>query len=353
MIQSAEQVTPEWLTTTLCEQGILPCGKVTEVTPGSPRSTFASRVWHLDVSYSPEAPPGAPKKLFLKASNPALAPGEFDLHSLHQEILFYRQIAPAMPDPPAVPCYHAGYDPQTGSSHLLLQDVSETHAACPDPSCETNCQQAVETLAGFHSFWWDHPRLGKDVGSFPTRQEREQEWSEAERSVAGFMTALGDRLRRSWRETYQSVLAVLPGLYQRHATGRNLTLAHGDAHLGNYLCPRRPGKGRTYLVDWQFWHPTIGGTDLAFLMATEWEPELRRRLEEPLLQRYLARLAALGVNDYSWTECWDDYRLSVILVSIFIPVWRWSIFKWELDLAALERSMEAFEDLKCADLLRK
>jgi hypothetical protein len=41
----------------------------------------------------------------------------------------------------------------------------------------------------------------------------------------------------------------------------------------------------------------------------------------------------------------------VILVSIFIPVWRWAIFKWGIDTSALEASMTAFEDLRCAELL--
>ena len=57
------------------------------------------------------------------------------------------------------------------------------------------------------------------------------------------------------------------------------------------------------------------------------------------------------MRGYGWQQCWDDYRLSVILVSIFIPVWRWAVFRWAPDLAAVHRSMAAFEDLECADLL--
>ncbi len=93
------------------------------------------------------------------------------------------------------------------------------------------------------------------------------------------MAALGDRLSRPWRAVYERVLPALPGLFGRHATGRNLTLVHGDAHLGNFLFPKDAKAGNTYLIDWQFWHPTIGGTDLAFMMATDWAAETRRRLE--------------------------------------------------------------------------
>lgn len=88
-----------------------------------------------------------------------------------------------------------------------------------------------------------------------------------------------------------------------------------------------------------------------FMMATEWEPETRRRLEQGLLRRTYGRLLAHGVRDYQWDDCWNDYRLSVILVSIFIPVWRWAVFKWAPELSTLDRSMTAFKDLECADLL--
>ena len=165
------------------------------------------------------------------------------------------------------------------------------------------------------------------------------------------MAARGDELPQPWRENYARVLAALPRLFERHAQGRNLTLAHGDAHLGNFLFPKDAAGGVAYILDWQFWHPTIGGTDLAFLMATEWPVETRRRVEQPLLRRYYQGLLAGGVRGYPWETCWDDYRLSVMLVSIFIPVWQWALFGWELNRAALEGSMTAFEDLRCAELL--
>lgn len=107
----------------------------------------------------------------------------------------------------------------------------------------------------------------------------------------------------------------------------------------------------TYAIDWQFWHPTVCGTDLAFMITTEWEPSVRRQLEETLLRRYHETLRQRGVQGYSWDDCWADYRLSIILVSIFIPVWRHSIFKWEPDLTTIERGMAAFEDSRCAELL--
>ena len=63
----------------------------------------------------------------------------------------------------------------------------------------------------------------------------------AREATAAFFERCGDDLPARWRATYERVLDALPGLYGRHATGRNLTLAHGDAHLGNFLFPGEPG----------------------------------------------------------------------------------------------------------------
>jgi hypothetical protein len=352
-IVQAEQVTPEWLSAKLQAQGLLTHGKVTRVVPGQAQSTFASSIWRLEVNYSTDASPGAPQRLFLKVSNPALAPGEFDPSRLHQETVFYREIAPAMGQAFTIPCFEAAIEADTGASHILLKDVSETHASCRTPHNLRNCEQAVDCLAHLHAFWWDHPRLGKDVGWYPTHEERQRDWINAEKSTTAFIALLGNQLPLAWRAVYQRVLPALPSLFERHASGRNLTLVHGDAHLGNFLFPKDEAAAPAYLIDWQFWHPTIGGTDLAFMMTPGWEIESRRQLEKDLLERYYQQLITQGVRGYSWDECWNDYRLSIILVSIFIPVWRWSTFHWAPDMTALERGMAAFEDLDCSDLLHR
>jgi hypothetical protein len=350
-IAGAEQATPQWLTAVLRDRAILSQGLVTSVMASPAQATFASSSWRLQVGYSPGVASAAPRMLYLKTSNPELAPGQFDVRQLRQEAVFYSVVAPLMAESFTIPCYSAVHEPETGASHVLLKDVSETHATDRDPLHSGHAEQAIDCLARLHAFWWDHPRLGQDVGSFPTWEERQQDIRDTVDSTVAFMAALDDALPPAWRGVYERVLPALPGLFQRHRTGRNLTLVHGDAHLGNFLFPRDAGASVTYLADWQFWHPTIGGADLAFMMAAEWETETRRRLEHGLLLRYYDGLLAHGVQGYSWQQCWDDYRLSVIQMSLFIPVWRWAVFRWAPDLSAVNRSMTAFEDLRCSGLL--
>jgi len=356
-ITDLTHVTPRWLTEVLREDGCLPRGEVGSVTCTEQKKTFTSTVAHLELTYSAGAPQTAPSRLFLKMSRPATGPGDFDEDHFRKEVVFYTTVASAMPHPPSVPCYDAVYCSGQASCHLLFDDITQTHFQTdhPLPPPYDQCERAIDCLARFHAFWWDHPRLGKDVGKFRTEDERRTGWSDAEKSTHDFMDFLGDRLSAARRQIYETVLEALPRLSQRQEQRKNLTLVHGDAHLWNFVFPRNPAANEVHMIDWQFWHPTIGGTDLAFMISREWYPERRRRLEKRLIEQYHAILLECGVADYDWADCWRDYRLSVIQVSLFIPVWQWSLFKagprvwW----SGLERAMLAFEDLECAELLGK
>ena len=364
-ISSAAEVTPHWLTMLFRDRGLIGPGMaVRAVSHDQGAGTFATTVWHLHLEYEGDTPRGAPRRLFLKVTWPAETPSEFAA----REHAFYTVIAPAMAGSPGaaviIPCYDVVHDPNSGAAHLLLADLSETHETRTAHGGETG-ELAVEALARFHAAWWDSPRLGVDIGRYPSLQERISDVENARIATATFFDRCGDSLPDRWRATYERVLDAMPGLYTRHATGCNLTLAHGDAHLGNFLFPRRqrsagspasrpahvagPPSG-ALLLDWQFWHPTIGGTDLAFLIA-RWEPETRRALEAPLLHRYYAALLAHGVTGYTWDDCYDDYRLSVILVALFIPVWQCTLWGWEADLRAVETVMTAHEELGCEEML--
>lgn len=350
-IVRAEEVTPAWLTAVLYEQEVLHQGAVIQVTASQPYTGFASRTWRLQPVYSSDASTDVPRMLFLKCSRADLVPGERDTNKVRREIDYYQRLAPLMSSVPSVPCYAASYDAHSETSHLLLLDVSETHTTCSGAGHPTNPQNAVRVLARLHAFWWDSPLLESHVGGLPTRERLERNWTDGARRTESFVEMLGDRLCRRWRDTYARVLRSLPHLYRRHLSGQDLTLVHGDAHLSNFLFPRTENVGETFLVDWQFWHATLGSTDLAFMIAAKWEPEIRRHRERPLLRLYYDTLLEQGVSGYSWDQCWDDYRLSVILVSIFIPVWQWSLFGWRADLRAVERGMRALDELGCAELL--
>lgn len=354
LITDMEQVTPDWLTEVLQEQGCLDRGKVVAV-EGSPQSTNTSIVSHLEIIYSDDAPRSAPSRLFLKISRPDFSSNIYTSHG--KEVEFYNTIVPAMTDPPVVRCYDAVYSPETDRAHILLEDLSETccRVVWPLPPLMLQCEQVIDCLARIHAFWWEDPRLGKDIGTLLNVQLFIQAF---EMWFPGFLDFVGDRLFTNEIKLYEKVISSLPGLWERHLQrrfdeGRGLTLVHTDLHFYNFLFPNDPDKDRARIIDWESWSVYIGPHDLAYAIALAWYPKRRRAVERDLVRRYHDSLLKHGVENYDWDDCWHDYRLSAI-VNLLAPVLRGAMFDesgegWWWD--SLEVTLAAFEDLDCAELL--
>ena len=146
-------------------------------------------------------------------------------------------------------------------------------------------------------------------------------------------------------------LSLTPRLLARYHSHRNVTIVHGDAHVWNSVLSQEGGGDDVRLFDWDLWRIDVASDDLAYMMAMHWYPDLRRRIERPLLDRYHAALVAHGVRGYDRRALDDDYRLSV-LWQITAPVWQATndippVIWWH----NLERILLAVDDLGCRDLL--
>ncbi len=364
---STEPITAEWLTDTLRAAGALPRGEVVAVAPRA-NAAFNSAAAHLDVAYSPDAPASAPRRLFLKR-NVDTAWGRAAGKS---EVAFYRLAAPHQDQlPMLVPCYAAEHDPETGNSCLLLLDVSETHVAPvtrdqqiagagvpPAPLLDL----AVDALAAFHAYWWEHPALGQDSATEVTWWYRDAAHYTAHverrrREWAAFIEAEGSWFPSELRALYERVLERMPLLWDRYLGPRvialrQLTLCHGDCYLTQFLCPRSGARGPTYLVDWQDTGADFNGFDLVHMFAI-WTPEQRSEggREERLLRRYHAGLLAHGVRGYSWEDLLGDYRLMLTILLLY-PMWDATngsrrSYWWP----KMQRFAAAFCDHGCAALL--
>jgi len=349
IITDAAQITTDWLSAVLRKHGCLSSGRVVSLDQSSHPTTTSTVVW-LRATYSEDAPDSAPARLLLKMSKPGFHP-QFG----QNEVEFYRRVAPAMQHPPVVRCYDAAYSPETKRSHLLLDDLSASHAEVdsrPSPPRET-CERVMDCLARFHAFWWEHPRLGKDIGSAPEPPDV----AGMEEHLAGFISFLGDQLPLDKQRIYKRVVSTaLDRWHRRFAEKRTrpndgLTVIHGDAHFENFLLPREAEQDRLRIIDWQFWNVSAGPQDLAFMIARNWTREERRLLEMDLVRRYHDGLLRHGVEGYSWEDCWRDYREQSI-ENVLIPMWQWQgQLTPETDWDGLEKAFDAFEDLECEELL--
>ncbi len=353
VITSLEQVTLKWLTTRLKERGYLESGKVIEVEQkaiASHNSTSA----HLAIRYSAGADPkNAPDRLFVKVANP-----EAPFNKV--EFQFYTVVAAGMQAShpgrtwPFPRCYDAAYDADGQGAYLLLEDLSGTHfpAEIPLPPTSSQAGGMVDGLAALHAYWWEHGRLGVDVGRLHTADSLAEMIAWAAGNFGRWVDYMGDRLSAGRMETMSRIFAGWPERrLERLVQAKGITLVHRDTHPLNFLYPYDESADSVRLVDWQSWRVDTGTDDLAYMMACHWYPGYRKNLERPLVERYHQALLTGGVRNYSWDDCWYDYRASVIRCLFFL------LGSWTAKRPAalwhdrLEKGLLAFEELSCADLL--
>jgi hypothetical protein len=360
-IVDPRQVTPRWLTGTLRHAGVLPTGSVVDIAREADESLTAN-VCRFEVAYSRDAPPTAPCRLFLKwyapraGAAPAVAARHLTAARLETE--FYTRVAPAMAESgasPAVACYDAALAGDSGRAHLLLADVSATHdlPLWPLPPMMPQMEDVVDALARFHAFWWNDLRLGNGIGDIPTRQAVAALEHDFAQVLTEFESFLGDRLLAADREVYQQLMTMLPALaselVERGIRRQNITLIHGDAHWWNVLYSR-DHTAAPYLIDWQGWRAGICTDDVVSLVGMHMYPDRRRAFGMNLIRRYHDALIARGVSGYTWTEYWNDLRLSAVC-SLSLPVTQWHgglppRVWWQ----SLQRILSMCADIGCKDL---
>jgi thiamine kinase-like enzyme len=339
----------EHLTEALRRSGALGDGRVREVVVESSRPTLLSRIIRLRLTY--DGAVDAPGSLILKTGLPDRA-GDL-LDSGRREVEFYTNAANLTSARVIPRCFEAVWEPDKKAWHLLLEDLSGSHVIAttwPLPPTMEQCERILHALARLHAAWWDDPWLGVSVGTWLDADATNQNVKRLADQFKTFADRLGDRLSRERRDLYERFLGAAPRLLARYHSHRHLTVVHGDAHVWNFFLPR-DAAGDVRIFDWDAWRIGVASNDLAYMMATHWYPDRRRRMERPLLDHYHGALVADGVRGYDRRALDDDYRVSV-LWQLATPVWQAAIdlppvIWW----SHLERIMLAVDDLDCRELL--
>ena len=366
IIAAPDDITPAKLTAILRDSGTLPQGAVVAVTQ-LPNDAFNSTIAHLTLAYSHDAPPDAPTRLLLKRNLDAA----WAIRANAAEVAFYRLVAPLADRLPMILHPHAAaHDPASGKSHLLLPDLSATHAAPVErarvlalegvPSA-AHLDAIADALAAFHAYWWEHPALSQPPlppsGEYGDRVAYDRFLAATAADWSTFSAAEGGGFPVELRDIYEHALPRLPALWDRYLAPRvperrNVTLAHGDCYFAAFLCPHDP-RDQTYFIDWQGPRVDFAALDLNFLFANFWTAAQRREgdRELRLLRRYHGTLLAHGVKNYGWDDLLTDYRLMLIF-RIFLPVWDMANGSrrayWWPKLTCLT---DAYRDWRCAELL--
>jgi hypothetical protein len=324
-----EEVTPAWLTEVLLRENVLPSGRVVAVEKlGNP--AFNSNVVHLSPIYSAQVGATTPQRLLLKCS----LKEPWAIRAGAREVAFYQQVKRSPNHPPVVVrCYDAVYDADSGKSHLLLEDLSESHVIPVERSKQISLvdnlpsalhlEQVVDALARFHAYWWQNAQLGTgiaQIGAWCSDEQRfAAETERRQRAWEALIAAEGDWFPSDLKLMYETILQQLPHLWRRYlqprlATFSHLTLTHGDAYLANFLCPQEGQRGNSYLIDWQSPEVYLGASDLVTMCATFWTREQRAEgeRERKVLAQYHRTLQENGVSGYAWDDLVRDYQYSLV-----------------------------------------
>ena len=365
MASSDLGVDPQWLTAVLRESGALTRGRVVglDVEPMSARNSLTVQ---LRATFDGAAPDDAPAELVLKRN----ASAAWSVQAGQSEVAFYRLVA-GLRDHPAgiVPCLGCGIDDVSGDSFVLLADLSTSHevvvphevqiAMTHGIPADWQIVGVVDTLARIQAFWWERVTEPFEVAGWCRDAAQFGGFLQRRNNAWGQMSAdHGSWLPSDVRELFEYILPRLPGYWERELRDRmlkrqQLTLVHGDAYFENFLCPRVPGAGPTYLIDWQSPSFDVGAGDLVNLCATWWTSEQRneRRREERILLRYHDQLIAGGVMDYTYDDLRADYARALIdwvLVPVQDAANGSSLDYWWPKMQCL---ISAFRDWNCVSLL--
>ena len=92
------------------------------------------------------------------------------------------------------------------------------------------------------------------------------------------------------------------------------TLTHNDLHQGNILLRQSDSGFDPVVIDWQLTAYAGGTNDLAKFLMTAVPFRILSENEKNLVGYYVDCLQSMGISDYSFDECWRDYRRAQVMV---------------------------------------
>ena len=310
-----EELTVEWLTEALRTQGTLKRGQVAscnaEVLGGT--KGVLGQIAQLSLSYDTDQE-NAPRSLIAKfaPANPELRINLNRDGMYEREIRFYQELASQV-ELRTPYCYYSALNTETGEFVLLLEDLAPARNGDRSVGCSlAEAELAICEIAKFHAAWWEDPQLVEKDWlrwfSTPTARQRWQDWYQQGWGpfVAKMTPHLPEPILALGQQFGPKVPQVLEQFYHPP-----LTLIHNDYMLDNLFFATTGSEVSLAVVDWQFLTCARGTVDVGTFLGGNISIEDRRTYEMDLLRAYHALLVENGVTGYPFSQCWDDYRLSM------------------------------------------
>jgi len=311
-----EQLTNEWFTRILQESGHL--GRSNAVSSfdvgfigdGVGLLGMVVRVRLTYVSTNSAGPPTVVIKFAHPvAENRAIA---MNTNMYEREVTFFKEVAPSV-DVPKPRCWFAEVDPATGGNCVVLEDMADYRSGDQVAGASVaEVKMIIDAIVPLHARFW-----GKAEGRFPGMMQINTSYIEpfmpgVEGTWQNCIAQFGYCMTPDVIEAMPRYVAGLRDIMRRNGD-RTMTLIHGDVRVDNVMFgDGKRGLAPVVMLDWQAIMVSNPMQDLAWLLNSGFDIELRRKHEDEFLAYYCERLAAAGVDGYSLTQARDDYDMGLL-----------------------------------------
>ncbi|HUD69611.1 MAG TPA: oxidoreductase family protein [Acidimicrobiales bacterium] len=302
--------------------------------------------WHLDLTIE-----GRDGTVGVVVKGPSSDPTSLATanaqHLYEREVRFYELVASdvAIRTPT---CFASTFDAATGGFLLVLESMLPAQTSDQLVGLSRGLAAvAVTELAGLHGPMWGEASRGLCFADDVADSLRPLYLQLVPALFTGFLDRYGDQVTSPTRSVIEWLVPRL-GTYLAGRGGPQ-TVIHGDFRTDNLIFGGRGGTVPMATVDWQTVAHGCGALDLAYLLTTSLEPEVRRRTEHELLATYHDRLHAQGVADYSAQSLFDDYAWHAFQGVVMLVCSAMLVVRTErgdaMFLTMIERGTVAIEDL--------
>lgn len=320
---SIEQVDATWMTTVLRGSGAI--GSDTSVSgigvePFAVGAGLLSLLYRASLQYEGG---GGPATVIVKF--PIDIPHQRSLADAlgfyPREVRFYREVAPQ--SPVRTPLVHAAMmAPDSTDFVVVMEDLSGYEST--DQRVGASWEQAmasIDAMAALHARWHEHPGLADLADTFPPMLNPgylhglppifAAGWAGAQQYGAEFLTPELVRFGDDYGTHMEFMLTT---------ANTPATFVHGDWRLDNLFFD----GDDVMAIDFQISGLASGAYDLAYFVSQSIDPAVRAGRDHELIDRYVAALAANGVQR-DRSEVQHQFKVAVAQCFIYgvssFPSW--------------------------------
>lgn len=311
-----QALTAEWLTYALRETGTIGRTKVKsfKIAALGNEQGITGNLARLGLFYDTEEE-SAPRSLIAKfaTTDPESLEIMFTVtFHYEREIRFYEKIATRV-NLRTPHCYYSAINVEARKYFLLLEDMAPVKSGDLVAGCSPEqAELAIREIAGFHATWWESPELEEmtwmpQPGSAQIYQLADM----YQLAWDPFCERMGHRLPKQMLEIGDRLGRYFDSVWF-YIQERPWTIVHSDYHVENlFFTPPESGTGLV-VADWQLLMFGRGVFDIAYLLGGNLDPKDRVEKEMHLLRIYHEILMENDVKDYTFDQCFHDYRFSML-----------------------------------------